>query len=98
MGEIRKMEYEVIRLVKEILGDNLKHLRHDCPEDITDRVFLEIENNPELFQRYRQLISSRTQHSINAAIGKHVIITWNLDNIGRCYKPRSKLIKSYEKH
>ena len=79
--------------VKEILDTKLKHLRNNCPENITDLVFLEIEKS--YLPVYK---SNKNTSSINRLIGKYIREYWDLKNLGRCNNPKSTLIKSYEKH
>ena len=68
-------------------------------EDITDRVFLMIQSNPQLHQEYKGLIDDGTsKHGLNARIGKRVREHFCLQNIGRCNNPKSCLIQSYERH
>ena len=66
--------------------------------EITDRVFLEVQNNPELMQNYLQMLETKDARSINAEIGKYIRVRLGLTNIGREDSPKSTLIKSYEKH
>ncbi len=62
--------------------------------DIIDRVFVEIENNQELYKEYNRL---RANHStINSWIGRYTRENTRPNNVGRVNKnPKSKLIKSY---
>ena len=67
--------------------------------DITDRVFLMIQNDSELMQNYLKLVESKGLSTVNAQIGKAVKIKFNLENSERCKKPKSTLIKnSYKRH
>jgi hypothetical protein len=67
--------------------------------DITDRVFLMIQGNPQLRREYDDLIASGTsKHGLNARLGKRIREHFCLQNIGRCHNPKSCLIKSYERH
>lgn len=68
-------------------------------EDITDRVFLTIENDPQLEREYQRLIETDTsKRGLNARLGKSIREYFCLQNVGRCYNPKSDLIKSYERH
>jgi hypothetical protein len=68
-------------------------------EDITDRVFLMIQGNPQLHQEYKSLIDNGTsKHGLNAQLGKKIREYFSLQNIGRCHNPKSCLIQSYERH
>jgi len=67
--------------------------------DITDRVFLMIQNDPELMREYLRLLSNVDLDNLNRDIGRAVRTKFNLDNIGRCHDNlQSSLINSYEKH
>ena len=68
-------------------------------EDVTDRVFLMIQGNPQLHRDYDTLIAAGTsKHGLNALLGKRIREYFCLQNIGRCHNPKSCLIKSYERH
>jgi hypothetical protein len=89
----------ILKLADEILDKRLSQYRHKCPENITDLFFLEIENDEKLLEEYRDLvISGKGDLSINQQLGKIVKEYWNLENLGRCTNPKSRLIESYEKH
>ena len=68
-------------------------------EDITDRVFLMIQSNPQFLQEYHYLIKSViSKHGLNVRLGKRIREHFCLQNTGRCNNPKSCLIKSYERH
>lgn len=68
-------------------------------EDITDRVFLMIQGNPQLRREYDDLIAAGTsKHGLNAQLGKRIREHFCLQNVGRCRNPKSCLIESYERH
>lgn len=67
--------------------------------DITDKVFLMIQNDPKLMEKYLKLINKSDLNTLNAKIGRAVKEKFNLDNIGKCDKQKSTLIiDSYERH
>ncbi len=68
-------------------------------EDITDRVFLMIQNDRELMQDYLDVLSSgNARKSINSELAKEVKRRFNLMNQGvKNKEPKSTLIKSHEK-
>lgn len=80
----------------EILDTKLKQFRRNCPQDITDLVFLEIEKS--YMPTYNNAIKLKGVDHINQFIGKTVKEHWDLKNLGRCNHPKSKLITSYELH
>jgi len=67
--------------------------------DITDRVFLMIQNDKELMQEYLGLLaSSAKKDGLNSKVGEQIRVKFNLKNAGRCNDPKSTLIRSYERH
>ncbi len=71
--------------------------------DITDKIFLLIQNDHELMGEYLTLISNKksaenTAHGLNSQIGRAVREKFNLDNCGNSNKPKSTLIEDYKKH
>jgi hypothetical protein len=86
-------------VISEILAEKLGKYRNNCPSDITDKVFLEIENEEDYYNVYQAAVAfKKNQQAVNQYIGKYIREYWNLENTGRCSSPKSKLIKSYEKH
>jgi len=83
-------------LITELLNTQLKHFKKNCPADITDLVFLEIEKHHMPF--YSLAVKNKGAEQINQFIGKIIREHWDLKNLGRCNTPKSKLITSYEKH
>jgi len=77
-----------------IMDNQLKSHRCNCPANITDLVFLEIEKN--YMREYQMLVSQKGK--VNGVIGKRVKANWNLEDIGKCKHPKSTLIKVYKKH
>lgn len=64
--------------------------------DITDRLFLFIQNDKELMQDYLNLLKGKERDAINSSIAKAVKATFNLENIGESKTPTSTLIKSFK--
>jgi hypothetical protein len=67
-------------------------------KEITDQVFLMIENDRGLFQEYLRLVSELTLDTVNQTIGRFVKERYKLKNAAREYKPKSKLIKSHQEY
>jgi hypothetical protein len=67
-------------------------------EDITDRVFLTIQNDKDLMQEYLDVLGSgNARKSINSAIAKEIKSRFQLSNQGLKNKePKSTLIQSHE--
>jgi len=85
-------------LTRNILDNQLRRFRNNTPSDITDKVFLEIEKNPQLRSQYNNAVRRSSQHTVNMRIGREVRIYWDLPNTGRNYSPQSSLIESYTEH
>ena len=94
------MLQDIESVVEEIL-DEYDEL---WPTDITDQVFCEIEDDPQRLRLYWGVVEElkaqgkNGQQIINQYIGRRVQQLTTGENRGRCYAPRSSLIKSYEKH
>src|ERR1035438_7263985 len=83
-------------VVEEILNTKLKRFKHNCPLDITDLVFLEIEKS--YMHLYKIHAKKKGTRVINRIIGGRVKEYWNLEKRGICKRPKSILIGSYEEH
>jgi len=68
-------------------------------DEITDCVFLMIQNDSTLKQEYENLTrNDGEKHALNSQLGKRVREVLRLSNAGRCDRPKSTLISSYERH
>ena len=66
-------------------------------KEITDQVFLSIQNDRELMHEYLRLVSANTIDSVNQQIGKAVKDRYKLSNSdSRQDDPKSMLIKSHQ--
>jgi hypothetical protein len=83
-------------IVVEILDTKLKQFKYNCPLEITDLVFLEIEKS--YLPLYKARVKQQSAKIINRCIGAKVKEHWNLENKGICKWPKSKLIGHYLKH
>lgn len=64
---------------------------------ITDEIFLLIQNNKTLMQRYLRLVEENTLDIVNRQIGKRIKKQYNLSNdINRNDSPKSTLISSHQ--
>ena len=66
--------------------------------DITDYVFLSIQNDDSLMREYQTNVNRYGLDMVNMAIGEKVKTLLNLDNDGENKNPKSHLIKSYTYH
>lgn len=67
-------------------------------EELTDLVFLYIENDRELMHQYLKLISESNLDTVNKALGKMIKEKFGVENLDVNRSPKSKLIQSYTKH
>jgi len=68
-------------------------------DEITDCVFLMIQNDGTLKQEYEGLTRKDVEkHALNCQLGKRIREAFQLSNAGRCGQPKSTLISSYERH
>lgn len=67
-------------------------------EEITDSVFLYIENDKELMHDYLRLVSEKDLDTVNKALGRKIKEKFGVENLDRSNNPKSKLIQSYTKH
>jgi hypothetical protein len=66
--------------------------------DITDNVFVVIQENRDLMQRYIEQVVANGKDDVNQTIGKYIKKRLNLTSLGRDDDPASSLISSYERH
>lgn len=101
------MQIKFVKMLVEFILDNqLNHLRSHCPKDVTDLVFLEIENNygsvyGTILIEYAKSQNRKirdAEDTIRQTIGKHVKDYWNLTNGVVCNDPKSILINNYTEH
>lgn len=67
-------------------------------EELTDLVFLYIENDRELMLQYLRLVSESNLDTVNKALGKMIKEKFGVENLDMNRSPKSKLIQSYTKH
>lgn len=71
--------------------------------DITDKVFLMIQNDPQLMREYLNLVSAKKASEIgidklNMEIGKKITEFFNLGSGEICDTPKSTIITKYTVH
>lgn len=84
-------------LTREILDNQLLQYRNNCPSDITDKLFLIIQNDSQLHREYQNAARGNT-HAVNSRIGREIREYWSLQNTGTCHNPLSALVNSYTMH
>jgi hypothetical protein len=82
--------------IEDLVNRILKSFSRPYPEDITDKVFLAIENTPEYLRQYHLFAGDNTIGA-NSMIGKMVKEITGLKVKGTCRNPQSNMIKSYTK-
>jgi hypothetical protein len=80
------------------LDEYSKDTVHNFMKDITDHVFLYIQNNEELMREYQSMVNSYGLDEVNKKIGFTVKEEFGLGNLEENKKPKSWLIKSYTRH
>lgn len=70
----------------------------DFMRNITDHVFLNIQNNEGLMRKYQTTVNENSLQSVNQTIGKKVKELFDLENDGQCNGPKSWLIKDFTYH
>jgi hypothetical protein len=70
----------------------------DFMRNLTDHVFLNIQNNEELMREYQTQVNENSLMEVNTAIGKKVKELFQLENDGVCSAPKSWLIKDFTFH
>jgi len=66
--------------------------------DITDHVFLSIEQDDSLMREYMTNVNRYGLEAVNMAIGEQVKELLDLKNAEKNNKPKSRLIKVYTRH
>ena len=66
--------------------------------ELTDQLFMYIENDKNLMQDYLRLVSEEGLFKANQNLGSNFKKLFNVDNIEEDNNPNSKLIKSYTQH
>jgi negative regulator of sigma E activity len=83
--------------VYEFVQDVLRTLDEPYGEDITEDVFLAIEENPQWKQRYDDLGAELHSTVVNNWIGRYTKAIAGMETIKQVDAKRSKLITSYTK-
>ena len=96
MPEHHRQERIFTEDIEDLVRKIFSGFSRPYPEDITDQVFLAIENNPEYLRLYR-LYSGQNTNGANAMIGKMVKELTGLKVKGTCRNPQATLIKTYTK-
>jgi hypothetical protein len=66
--------------------------------NITDHVFLNIQNNEELMREYQRQVNENSLRTVNTAMGKKVREVFQLENGPECNSPKSWLIQGFTLH
>ena len=80
--------------IKDHVEKTLRKISKPYPRDITDQVFLTIENGEKLLHYYK-VYAGENIGAANKYIGKMVRLLSGLRDIRPCRSPKSSLIKSY---
>ncbi len=81
------------------LKDFVDEVLDQFAEDITDQVFLMIQEDRDLMQKYLAAVSEHDLGAVNRAIGKAVLVRFSLTKrTTRETEPLSTLIKSHQEY
>ena len=80
------------------VNEYAKELVDDFIMDITDHLFLSIENDDQKMREYMTNVNRFGKDTVNMAIGKKITVALNLDNADKNLAPRSRLITEYTRH
>jgi len=71
-------------------------------EDVTDKIFLMIQNDNKLMREYLDLLNRHKENidldTLNRNIGKYIKNHLNLGNMDECKNPKSTLIRTFTRH
>lgn len=87
-----KLKDECVQLIEEVYP----HV--DNNEDITENIFVYIENTPELLNRYNELLNEFNPDAVKQWMGKMVKEVYGLTNLEVVKATRTTLIENYTKH
>lgn len=82
--------------MNETLQEFIDDVITKTEESITDKVFLMIQNDRDLFHRWLDQIQDRKRNYVNGEIAKQIKERFELKNKSRKNKPESFLIKSFQ--
>jgi len=71
---------------------------NDFITDITDYVFLAIENDDAAMREYMSKVNEFGLTQVNTTIGKKVREILKLENIDESDNPKSRIIQTYTRH
>ena len=67
-------------------------------KEITDKVFLKIQNDSVLMKKYLDMVEKKGRHTVNQKLGEAVKNEYDLPNTAKCEEPESTLIETYTEH
>lgn len=80
----------------------MKKVLDQFTKDITDKIFLMIQNDNKLMGKYLDLLDRHKENialdTLNSNIGKYIKNRLNLDDINECKNPKSTLIRTFMRH
>ena len=81
--------------IEELVEQILRRFGKPYPQDITDQVFLAIEQDPNKRKRYEIFVGQDNKATTNQWIGRLIKEYTGLKVKGICSEPESKLINTY---
>lgn len=65
---------------------------------IVDQVFLFIQDDPELLREYQEVVRESTPNGVNSVLGRMITEAYDLINLNKEKRPKSRLLKKYTRH
>lgn len=75
-----------------------KKLLSRFTRQITDQVFLFLQEDPELYAEYQAQVRESTANGVNSVLGRMITEAYDLVNLNKEKHPRSPLLKKYTRH
>lgn len=75
-----------------------KKLLSRFTRQLTDQVFLFLQQDPELYQEYQALVRESSSNGVNSVLGRMITEAYDLVNLNKETHPQSPLLKKYTRH
>ena len=70
-----------------------KKLLSRFTRQLTDQVFLFLQQDPELYQEYQALVRESSSNGVNSVLGRMITEAYDLVNLNKETHPQSPLLK-----
>lgn len=75
-----------------------KKLLSRFTRQLTDQVFLFLQQDPELYEEYQALVRDSSPNGVNSVLGRMITEAYDLVNLNKETHPQSPLLKKYTRH